>query len=125
MGPKKRTKFHETINSVEEFNQIALNEENEKMVVIDAHLEWCGPCISMVPNYNSIWFSIDEPESRISFWHASENVIPDEMKEELKLTNVPRFLIYNKGELRAEIKGARFVELETKCMENLTVKETD
>ena len=85
MGPKKRAKFHETINSVEEFTSIALNETYEKVAIIDAHLEWCGPCISMVPNYNSIWFSMDEPATKISFWQASETVIPDEVKEELKL----------------------------------------
>ena len=94
MGPKKRTKFHETINSVDEFNSICLNEDFDRLAVVDAHLEWCGPCVSMVANYAAIWFEIEEPEKRISFWHASENVIPDEVKEELKLSNVPRFLIY-------------------------------
>ena len=45
-----------------------MNEEYDKIAIVDAHLEWCGPCISMVPNYNSIWFGMDDPEMKISFW---------------------------------------------------------
>ena len=119
MGPKKRTIFHEVIENEEHFKNIVFNEENEKLVIIDAHLDWCGPCLAMVPNYVNIWFSIDEPAQRISFWHASETVIPEETKEELKLNNVPRFLIYYKGELKSEIKGAKYVELEKSIKESL------
>ena len=67
MGGKKRTKFHETITSPEQFEQIS-SEEETRMAVVDVHLDWCGPCNCMVPNYSAIWFNLEDPQSRISFW---------------------------------------------------------
>ncbi len=66
----------------------------------------------MIAYYVGIWFGLDEPETRISFWHCSDLNIPEEVRDELKLDITPRFLIYYKGELKAEIKGAKFVELQ-------------
>ena len=62
---------------------------------------------------------MDEPEKKISFWQASETVIPEETKEELKLGIAPTFLVYYKGELKAKIDGARFDELEAAINENV------
>ena len=55
MGPKKRTKFHEDIESEDHWHKI-VNEDWPTLAVIDAHLDWCGPCQCMIGNYTSIWF---------------------------------------------------------------------
>ena len=65
----------------------------------------------MVPNYQSLWYNYDEPEKRLSFWQASEEIIPDELKEKLQLSVVPTFLIYSNGELKCHIKGARYTDI--------------
>lgn len=60
MPPKKKI-FHKTIESVKQFEDLTTNEEPGPLVIIDAYLDWCGPCECMVPNYPSIWFSYDDP----------------------------------------------------------------
>ena len=70
----------------------------------------------MEPNYQSIWFSLDEPEHRISFWQCAESALPEAMKEKLKIDVRPRFLIYFEGQLKGDIKGAKLTEIE-KCID--------
>ena len=45
------------------------------------------------------------------FWQCSEEFLPEELKERLKLDVVPRFLVYQGGEIRKEIHGAKLVDL--------------
>ena len=44
--PPKRTKYHESITSEEQFEEL-IKSEPKKVIVVDAHLEWCGPCLCM------------------------------------------------------------------------------
>ena len=69
MGAKKRTIFHEVIQTPEQFEAI-ISEDEKRMAIIDVHLDWCGPCICMTENWQTIWFGMDEPETRISFWQV-------------------------------------------------------
>ena len=87
MGPKKRTIFHEVIKDEAQFNEV-ISEEFGKMAVIDCHLSWCGPCIAMEGNYPPLFFSIDDPDSRISFWQCPEESLPQEMKDNFYLIYV-------------------------------------
>ena len=96
MGPKKRTIFHDVIKDAEHFHEI-IAEDYGKMAIIDCHLNWCGPCVAMESNYPALFFLIDDPDSRISFWQCSEDNLPEEYKAKLALTCVPRFLIFESG----------------------------
>ena len=69
MGAKKRTIFHEVIQTPEQFEAV-ISEDEKRMAIIDVHLDWCGPCICMTENWQTIWFGMDEPETRISFWQV-------------------------------------------------------
>ena len=108
--PPKRTKFHEVIKDAEQFTELMENEQ-KKVLVFDAYLEWCGPCTCMEANYATLYFGIENPESRIQFLQVCEDFLPDELKEKLKLDVVPRFLVYQGGELKKEIQGAKLVDL--------------
>ena len=55
--------------SNEQFEAI-ISEDEKRMAIIDVHLDWCGPCICMTENWQTIWFGMDEPETRISFWQV-------------------------------------------------------
>ena len=44
--PPKRKVFHEVIKSPEHFKEVI--DSTGPLVVIDAHLEWCGPCEPMI-----------------------------------------------------------------------------
>ena len=110
MPPKKKV-FHEIIKDTDHFEKI-VNAEFGPMAVVDVHLDWCGPCLCMEQNYQTMWFSIDDPEHRISFWQCPESSLPEEWKSKLNLTVEPRFLIFLQGELKKEIKGAKYTDLE-------------
>ena len=110
MPPKKKI-FHKDIKSIEEFEEITNNTEKGPLVIMDVYLSWCGPCACMVPNYPSIWFSYDDPESRLSFYQCSEEFVPEELLAELKLSIKPCFLIYHQGKQLEVIKGAKYVDL--------------
>ena len=81
MPPKKKI-FHFPIESEKHWDEVTeWNSENPdkggRLVIVDAHLDWCGPCEPMVPNYQSLWFEYENPEQRMSFWTCSEEFLPD------------------------------------------------
>ena len=96
MPPKKRTQFCYPIEKREDFQKI-ISEENHKLSVIDLYLDWCGPCEAMQSNYQTIWFNFESPETRIEFWTATQEIIPEEVLALLKqgpISCKPRFVVY-------------------------------
>jgi thioredoxin 1 len=55
MPPKKEKQIVFALNSGEEWAEV-VNEENRKLVVIDVHLNWCGPCTVMNTNYRTLFY---------------------------------------------------------------------
>ena len=111
-GKAKKTIFHETIKSPEQFEEvIAMTENGGPIAIIDCHLDWCGPCHPMTPNYQTLWFSYDEPATRLSFWQCVEENLTEELREKLKLDVMPKFIIFAGGKLVSEIHGAKYNDL--------------
>ena len=110
-GKQKKTIFHETIKSPEQFQQVVEGTENGPIAIIDCYLSWCGPCEPMVPNYQTLWFSYDEPEKRLSFWQCPEESLPEDLKSKMALSVIPRYLIFANGKQACEIKGAKYNDL--------------
>ena len=80
----------------DEFRKI-ISEENHKLSVIDLYLDWCGPCEAMQSNYQTIWFNFESPETRLEFWTATQEIIPEEVLALLKqgpISCKPRFVVY-------------------------------
>lgn len=96
MAPKVQKQVIFDITSVEQFQEI-ISPENKKLVVIDLFLNWCGPCQSMENNFRTIFFGHESSDQRLSFYRASEDVIPEEVLAGLKhgaLSCRPRFILY-------------------------------
>ena len=67
----------------------------------------------MVPNYQTLHFSYDQPELRgPKFWTCTEDHIPEELKEEIKLDIQPKFLVFHCGQLKKVVHGAKFNEIQ-------------
>ena len=112
MGGKKRTVFHEIVKSPEHWDEIVEKSANGgPIAVVDCHLDWCGPCQPMVPNYQTLFFSYEDPENRIGFFQYPESNMSDELKEKLNLSIIPRYLVVANGAIQEEIKGAMYVDL--------------
>ena len=101
----------DTMDQLAKHQEELLANELKKVIVVDAYLEWCGPCQCMESNYAGLYFSVDSPDTRICFWQCQEEFLGEELKEKLKLDVVPRFLVYQGGELKKEIVGAKLVDL--------------
>eukprot|EP00347_Sterkiella_histriomuscorum_P016014 403354829 len=78
MPPKPQKEIVYPITSEEHFNQL-VNPENKKLLVIDIHLNWCGPCSVMNTNYRTLFFGFEEAEKRIEFWTCEVQNLPAEI----------------------------------------------
>lgn len=63
--PPKKIELTTVIRDLEHFQTI-FNERNPKLVVIDVHPAWSGPCEALMPFYKNLQTNvIDEFEKRI------------------------------------------------------------
>ena len=44
-------------------HMIELSEQ--KLVIIDVHEKWCGPCVAVSPFYNALWIDVTAPDDRL------------------------------------------------------------
>ena len=96
MPPKPQKQIVFKIESPEAFTELTA-AENPRLLVIDFHLAWCGPCNIIEQNYRSLYFAYENAESRIAFYNAEQAAIPQEIYSSLKygpLTCKPRFAIF-------------------------------
>ena len=113
MGAKKRTIYHEVIKSQEQYEDLCAVSEpaGGRIAIIDCHLDWCGPCVPMVPNYQTLINTYDDADNRFAFFQFPECNMSDEFKEKMNLDIIPRYILIAGGHIAAEIKGAKYVEL--------------
>ncbi|KAI8333123.1 thioredoxin [Chlamydoabsidia padenii] len=97
--PKNLAEFHELIN-------------NNKLVVIDFHATWCGPCKLIGPKFEKL---VDEYTS-FTFAKIDVDDVPD-VAAEVGVRAMPTFAFYKDGQKVDEVVGASLVNITNKLKE--------
>ena len=58
-----------------------LEKSETILVVMDVHQNWCGPCDTMKPTYNSIFNEIDDCENKVAFTTADIKTLTPQLVE--------------------------------------------
>lgn len=105
----------ETIADAEAFGQY-LDKSEAVLVVMDCHQQWCGPCDTMKPTYNSIFNEIKNCEEKVAFTTCAIDAFMPQLTElmttkasDLDLANhgcMPFFLLVKNREVQAVVLGA-------------------
>ena len=114
MKGAKKTQFHQTIKSMEQFQEDICNPNNDCCQIVDIHLEWCGPCKPMEQNYKTLWFSIidRDPVGRLAFWQCLVDFVPPEVLEKIgEVTIVPKYIVFKNGQIKNIIDGAKYTQI--------------
>uniref|UniRef100_K3WXZ7 Thioredoxin domain-containing protein n=1 Tax=Globisporangium ultimum (strain ATCC 200006 / CBS 805.95 / DAOM BR144) TaxID=431595 RepID=K3WXZ7_GLOUD len=83
---------------------------DKKLLVVDVHKDWCGPCKIMEPTYKRLSVDIDQAEKRVAF--ATLNVILGVEGVEDNGSCKPRFVLFRERKPVAEVSGANAPQLE-------------
>jgi thioredoxin-like negative regulator of GroEL len=46
----------------------AIEESEKRLVVIDIHQNWCGPCTTVEPIFRKAYLELEQPESRLKIY---------------------------------------------------------
>ena len=57
--------------------ELKTSAEYPKVCIMDYHLDWCGPCTVIEPNFATIFFNIYNAEQRLEFLTVSESILPE------------------------------------------------
>ncbi|GAB9468052.1 hypothetical protein Gpo141_00005380 [Globisporangium polare] len=102
----------ELVAKVKDAEHWALLREasDKKLLVVDVHKDWCGPCKIMEPTYKRLAVDIDQSEKRVAF--ASLNVTLGLEGVEDTGSCKPRFVLIRERKQIAELNGANAPQLE-------------
>lgn len=92
------------LNSVEEFEQAVASGGT---VVVDFYAQWCGPCKRVAPAYEGLAFEF----SNAQFYKVDVDVA-EELAERLRISAMPTFHVYKRGDRVLESKGADLTQVE-------------
>nr|XP_002132022.1 thioredoxin-2 [Ciona intestinalis] len=102
------------IRDLAEFNK-ALADAGNKLVLVDFHALWCGPCKMIAPTVKEL-----------ANTHADKLVVlkvdvdeAADVAEQAEISAMPTFIFYKNGKQVATFKGANKEKLTEMTLENL------
>ncbi|KAJ0394793.1 hypothetical protein P43SY_004240 [Pythium insidiosum] len=72
----------------------------KKLLVVDAHKEWCGPCKIMEPTYKRIMTEMERSDQRLAFASLNVNLGVDGVEDNGSCK--PRFLLVKSAPILAD-----------------------
>eukprot|EP00286_Rhodomonas_abbreviata_P005735 CAMPEP_0181317860 /NCGR_PEP_ID=MMETSP1101-20121128/16695_1 /TAXON_ID=46948 /ORGANISM="Rhodomonas abbreviata, Strain Caron Lab Isolate" /LENGTH=222 /DNA_ID=CAMNT_0023425285 /DNA_START=33 /DNA_END=704 /DNA_ORIENTATION=+ len=90
-----------------------LSKAGEKLVVIDFHAQWCGPCKRVAPEYEAL--SKEFPQATFVKVDVDGN---QETAQACRIKAMPTFQLYKKAALVKAIQGADIGALRQAVQEN-------
>ena len=104
----KLAKMVTAIETKEEWDECVAGL-NGRLLVMDVHKKWCGPCTVMRPTLERIYIDMDHQDERIVFVSAHEGSgIDDEALAEFFASESckPRFICMLDGKIVGNVDGA-------------------
>eukprot|EP00946_MAST-07B_sp_MAST-7B-sp1_P003370 g3370.t1 len=80
-----------------------------RLLVIDVHKKWCGPCTVVRPTFERIYIDLENQDKRIKFVSAhEESGVDDEALAEFFASDSckPRFIFMLDGKIVGNVDGA-------------------
>ena len=116
---QKLAELIKPIGSQEEWDEF-IPTVGKKLLVIDIHKKWCGPCDVMRPTFERIFLNTDECDKKCEFLavHSESGIKQLEQYCE-KATSKPYFVLWKDNEVVAKVDGANAPELQTLLSENM------
>ncbi|KAL9542313.1 thioredoxin trx1 [Mucor bainieri] len=84
----------------------------DKLVVVDFHATWCGPCKLIAPKLSKF----SETYSAVVFAKVDVDEVPD-VAAEYQVRAMPTIMYFRKGEKLGEVVGANPANIENKIKE--------
>ena len=107
------------VENAEKWEEI-VNENKGKLLVVDVHKKWCGPCEVMRPTFENIFLETEQPEKKIAFLSVDESAGVESLAEfTSRETCKPLFLLLLDGKVITSVQGAIAPTLQTAILENL------
>ena len=91
-----------------------MEQSNEKLILLDVHKEWCGPCAALVPTLSKLMLDTPSSEERIVIKTCSADKFTEKIQVTLpgenpiQLSEVgchPLFLIYRFNSCIGVVQG--------------------
>jgi thiol-disulfide isomerase/thioredoxin len=58
-----------------------MHETENRLVVIDMHHEWCGPCVALIPSISRLLLDVEDCQTRFLYCTASFMKVEEHIKE--------------------------------------------
>lgn len=114
MPPKGGKVFNlEIVDEAERIDAL-IQESQDKLVLIDCHMGWCGPCDALSPTLSKLMNDFDRADERLAFASANldkyaerlQATLPEENSPTLEKNGcLPVFLAYRFGSCIGIIQG--------------------